>query len=173
MIKKIMTKNIVFRWLITDIIIILFCIINDNYIWLINTQVAFISSLLISIATFFSYKNNVIKQVNSEYKKQFDDLDMIDKIDDPYDLYSSDINEEIIINPTKEQILEANKPIKQNYFKNFKKTFLSYASFYRLSAYIVLIVNFFYLNNNGLLSVYPYLLGFLIVPISSLSSQYK
>ena len=168
MIKMMMTKNIVFRLLIVDIIVILFCIINDNYVWLLNIQVAFITSLIISIATFFSYKNNVMRQVNDEYNKQRDALDYMDKIDDVYDLYSSDINEEVIENPTKEQILEANKPIKQNYFQNLKKTFLSFASFYRIIAYAILIISFIYLNNNNLLSVFPYLFGFLIIPLSSL-----
>jgi len=127
--------------------------------------------LLVSIATFISYKKNVKKSVDLEVKKQEEDLDYIDKIDDPYDLYSDDIKEEIIENPTKEQIQEAMKPIKQNHFANFKKGLMSYSSFYRIGAYVILVIGFFYLNNNKLLEIVPYLLGFLIVPIGSLLSK--
>jgi len=168
MIKTTMTKSLFRKFIILDFIVVLFCILSDNYTYLINTQVAFISSMLVSFATFYSYKNNVLKQVDSEIQKQETDLDYVDKIDDPYDLYSDNINEKIIKNPNKEQIQEAMKPIKQNYFSNFRKTILSYASFYRIFAYVLLIFGFFYLNNNNFLHIYSYLFGFLIIPISSL-----
>lgn len=157
-------------FLFVDIAIILFCIINGNLIWLINTQIAFFTSLLVTYATFLSYKNNVLKGVENQI--QVDDTDIIDKIDDPYDLYSSDINEQVIENPTKEQILEANKPIKQNHFSNLKKSFLSFTSFYRIGGYIFLIIGFFYLVNNNLFDVWAYLFGFLIVPISVLIASF-
>ncbi len=166
-----MTKNLFFTFMYINIAVIFICIFTSNYSWLINIEVAFISSLLVSFATFISYKKNVLNSIDLELEKQKDDLDYIDKIDDPYDLYSDDIKEEIIENPTKEQIKEAMKPIKQNYFANFKKGLISYSSFYRVGAYVFLVLGFFYLNNNKLLDVIPYLLGFLIVPIGSLLSK--
>ena len=42
------------------------------------------------------------------------------------------------------------------------------ASLYRIFGYVGLVIGFFYLNNNGYLHIYSYVLGFLIVPISSL-----
>ena len=166
-----MTKNLIFIYIIINIIITIFCIFTQNFSWLINIQVAFVSSFLISIATFLSYKRNVEKLVDNEVSKQNDDLDYIDKIDDPYDLYSNTIEEELVLNPSKEQIQEAMKPIKQNHLSNLKKSLLTYTSFYRIGAYVALIIGFFYLNNNKLLDVIPYLLGFLIVPIGSLFSK--
>ena len=166
-----MTKNLFFTFMYINIAVIFICIFTQNYSWLINIEVSFISSLIISMATYISYKKNVQNSVNVEVQKQAEDLDYIDKIDDPYDLYSDDVRQEIIENPTKEQIQEAMKPIKQNHFANFKKGLLSYSSFYRIGAYVFLIIGFFYLNNNKLLDVIPYLLGFLIVPLGSLLSK--
>jgi len=60
------------------------------------------------------------------------------------------------------------KPIKQNHVANFKSGFGGMASLYRLFGYVGLVIGFFYLNNNGYLHIYSYILGFLIVPISSL-----
>ncbi len=162
-----MNKNIISTFLLIDIIIIIVCIGLGNYLALINTQVSFISSLIITFATFYSYKNKVLQSVDDQIQ-EYNDIDTIDKIDDPYDLYSSPINEEVIENPTKEQILEARKPLKQNHLKNLKDTIFSYASFYRIMGYGLLIFGFFVLKNNNLLDIYPYLAGFLILPISSL-----
>jgi IS1 family transposase len=103
-------------------------------------------------------------------QKQKSDIDYIDKIDDKYDLYSEIIDEKIIDNPTKEQIQEAMKPIEQNHLANLKNTFLSYTSFYRITAYVLLITGFFYLNNNDMLQIIPYLLGFIVVPLLALAS---
>jgi len=166
-----MTKNLFFTFIYINIAVVFICLFIGNYSYLINIEVAFISSIIVSMATFLSYKKNVQKSVDFEVQKQAEDLDYIDKIDDPYDLYSDDIKEEIIENPTKEQIKEAMKPIKQNHFANFKKGLLSYSSFYRIGAYVFLVFGFFYLNNNKLLEVVPYLLGFLIVPVGSLLSK--
>ncbi|MEA3384010.1 MAG: hypothetical protein U9Q20_04980 [Campylobacterota bacterium] len=152
---------------IVDFGVILFCILSGNMSWLLNTQIAFFSSLFVTLGSYMGYIKNVEKRV--EYQVNDDDnYDELDKMDDKYDLYSPDIEEEIKENPTKEEIQEAMKPIKQNYFKNFKSGFSGMASFYRLAGYIGLIVGFFYLNNNGYLHIYSYIFGFIIVPISAL-----
>jgi len=156
-----------------DLIIVIVLISLDKTLWLLNIQVAFISSLIITFATFYSYKQNVLKGIPKEQERFNDDPDIIDKLDDPYDLYSSQIDETIYENPTKEQILEAKKPIKQNYIKNLKSSILSYTSFYRIGGYIVLIIGFFYLNNNNLFQAWSYLVGFLIMPLSMLMKHQK
>ena len=89
-------------------------------------------------------------------------------MDDKYDLYSPDVEQVEILEPTKEEIQEAMKPIKQNHFANLKSGFSGMASFYRLFGYIFLIIGFFYLNNNGYLHIYSYIVGFILVPISAL-----
>ena len=166
-----MTINNFFKlFILVDIILIILCFLFGSDNWIINSQIAFLSSIVITSATFFSYKNNVLKGVEGQVIPE--DIDLLDKMDDPYDLYSNPINEEIIENPTKEQILEANKPIKQNNFKNLKDSFFSFSSFYRIGAYLFLIVGFFYLVNNKIFIVYPYLIGFLVVPITVLIASF-
>lgn len=167
MIKMMMTNIPYGKIFLINLIIVILCIIFDKYNWLLNIQIAFITSFLISMATFFSYKNNVIKSLD-KYSSSQQDIDCISNIEDRYDLYSDDIDDTLIENPTKEQIQEEMKPIKQNHIKNLKSTILSYSSFYRIFAYAILIVGFFYLNNNNLLNIIPYLIGFLIIPVGSL-----
>ncbi len=154
--------------LIVDFVVILFCVVLGQFQWLLNTQLAFISSLLVTIGSYYGYKKNVESQVENHINDD-DNYDELDKMDDKYDLYSPQVdNEEKKEEYTKEEIKEAMKPIKQNYFANFKSGFSGMASFYRLSGYVVLIICFFFLNNNGYLHILSYMFGFLIVPIASL-----
>lgn len=171
--QTMMIKKFAKIFFIIDFGLIIFCILSNNYVWLINTQVAFISSMIISIATFLSYRKNVAKRVqNIDYDANLsNDRDKIDEIDDPYDLYSEEeINNqtEFTAEEIKNIIKEEKSKIKQNSLKN---TFLSAPSFisvYRLIGYGILIFGFFSLNNNGLFSAIPYLVGLFVVPLSML-----
>jgi len=159
-------------FLIIDLGVILFCLLNGNIIWLLNTQIAFFSSLFVTLGAYMGYMKNVSKRVEHQVNDD-DNYDEVDKMDDKYDLYSPDVEEKVVENPTKEEIQEAMKPIKQNHFKNFKSGFSGMSSFYRLAGYIGLIIGFFYLNNNGYLHIYSYIFGFIIVPISALVFSYS
>lgn len=173
-IQTMMIKNFAKIFFIIDFGVIIFCVLSNNYIWLLNTQVAFISSLIISIATFLSYRRNVSKRLeNIDYDANLsDDRDKIDEIDDPFDLYSEkEINEqtEFTSEEIKEIIKDEKSKIKQNSLKN---TFLSAPSFisvYRIIGYLVLVLGFFALNNNGVLHTVSYLVGLFVVPLSMLS----
>jgi hypothetical protein len=154
-------------FIIMDLIVILFCIFMGQKDWLLNTQVAFFSSLFVTIGSYFGYKNNIQNRVKTHINDD-DNYDEIDKMDDKYDLYSEEIQENNEKTFTSEEIKTAINPIKQNYLLNFKSGFSGMISFYRLFGYIFLIIGFFYLNNNHYLHIYSYILGFLIVPFSSL-----
>lgn len=153
---------------LVDLIVVLFCMIFDQFQWLLNTQLAFISSTLVTIGSYYGYKRNINSRVE-DYSNDDDNYDEIDKMDDKYDLYSPEVEtikkKEIY---SKEEIKEAMKPIKQNYFANFKSSLSGAASFYRVAGYIFLIICFFFLHNNGYLDIWSYMFGFLIVPIASL-----
>jgi len=153
---------------IVDIGVILICLFIGTNDWLINTQIAFLSSLMVTIGSYLGYQKNVQNRVENHINED-DTYDEVDKMDDKYDLYSPEVPEiEVNENPTKEEIKEAMKPIKQNHFANFKSGAAGMASLYRIFGYVGLVIGFFYLNNNGYLHIYSYVLGFLIVPISSL-----
>ena len=78
---------------ILDAVLIVFSFFQDNEYFLINTQVAFVSSLFISLGTFLSYRNNVSKRLDGleENKNNLGQRDTLDELDDPYDLYSEEI----------------------------------------------------------------------------------
>ncbi len=162
-----MNKQTFKIFLIVDLVVIFLCLIFGEFIWLLNTQIALISSLLVTIGSYLGYKKNIQARANDHINDD-DNYDEIDKMDDKYDLYSPDVEQIEIEEPTKEDIKEAMKPIKQNHFANFKSGFSGMASFYRLFGYIFLIIGFFYLNNNAYLHIYSYIIGFIIVPISAL-----
>jgi len=166
-----MTKQTLKIFFIVDLVVILLYLIFGEWIWLLNTQVALISSLLVTVGSYLGYKKNILSRAEDHINND-DNYDEVDKMDDQYDLYSPDIEQVEIIEATKEEIQEAMKPIKQNHFANFKSGFSGMASFYRLFGYIFLIIGFFYLNNNGYLHIYSYIVGFLIVPISALLSGF-
>lgn len=172
-----MIKKFAKLFFLIDLVVVVFCILSNNYIWLINTQVAFISSLFISLATFLSYRRNVSKRLeNIDYDAELsNDRDDIDKIDDPYDLYDDEnINEktEFTALEIKEIIKEEKSRIKQNSFKNTIYSGTSFISVYRIVGYILLIFGFFSLNNNGLFNALPYLAGLFIVPLSMLCAKF-
>ena len=166
--KKMMIKKSLKIFAIVDIGVIVFCLLSGHTDWLINTQIAFLSSLMVTVGSYLGYQRNVQNRVE-DHVNDDDTYDEVDKMDDKYDLYSPEVPEtEVKENPTKEEIKEAMKPIKQNHFANFKSGFGGMASLYRIFGYVGLVIGFFYLNNNGYLHIYSYVLGFLIVPISSL-----
>jgi hypothetical protein len=165
---KTMMNNKAFKvFFIIDLGVVIFCILSSHYDWLLNTQIAFFSSLMVTIGSYLGYKQNINKRVQDRINDD-DNYDELDKMDDKYDLYSPEVETKVIEEPTKEQIKEAMKPIKQNHFNNFKSGFSGMVSLYRIFGYICLVIGFFYLTNNHLLDVYSYVAGFIIVPISAL-----
>ena len=178
MITTNMDKSKAFRvFFIIDFGIVLFCILTSHYDWLINTQIAFASSLMVTIGSYLGYQANIEKRVPAhsvENDDPNDTYDELDKMDDKYDLYSNEVIQSTITEePTKEDIQDAMKPIKQNHFSNFKSGFSGMASLYRIFGYVGLVVGFFYLKNNGFLEVYSYIFGFIIVPLSSLALSFS
>jgi len=163
-----MNFNILRILFFVDLIVVFFCAIFGQFQWLLNTQLAFISSCLVTIGSYYGYKKNIDARVE-DHSNEDDNYDEIDKMDDKYDLYSPEVES----TPkgeqySKEEIKEVMKPMKQNYFTNFKFGFSGMASLYRVAGYVFLIICFFFLHNNGYLDIWSYMFGFLIVPIASL-----
>ncbi|MCG3718793.1 hypothetical protein L5F50_06340, partial [Aliarcobacter butzleri] len=103
-----------------DLCIFIYALVFQNKLWLLNTQIAFISSLLITIASFVSYKKNIQNRLsNFDYSKisKGEDRDKIDEIDDPYDLYTEyeEIPEnELTAEKIKEIINDEKSKVKRN-----------------------------------------------------------
>ena len=170
--KKMMRNKAIKIFFIIDFGVVLFCLLSGHMDWLLNTQIAFFSSLMVTIGSYLGYQKNIQSRAQDHINDD-DNYDELDKMDDKYDLYSDEVKSIEVKEPTKEEIKEAMKPIKQNHFGNFKSGFSGMASLYRLFGYVGLIVGFFYLNNNGYLHVYSYIFGFIIVPISALAFSFS
>jgi hypothetical protein len=168
-----MTKEFLKYFLIVDFLLLILLFIFDDMYGVLNSQIAFISALVITYGSYISYKNNISKRIS---KQQVDEteLDTIDKLEDPYDLYTTQINEqeEFSKEEIKQIIQEQKKKITlKDAFKNTISSIGAYGSLYRVGGYLVLIVGFFYLNNNHLLKVLPYLSGFLVIPLGIILTQ--
>lgn len=63
--------------------------------------------------------------------------------------------------------MKKKKNMKNNSFKNTISSLGSFTSVYRIIGYVLLVVGFFYLNNNNILNIYGFLLGISVVPIGT------
>lgn len=139
-----------------------------------NLQVAFFSSFFIVLGSFIGYRKNILKQSEEYIIKSENERDTIDAIDDKFDLYG-EINENELSDEEVKAIIKEEKK-KQNIkdsLTNTMKSFSSATSIYRITGYVLLVIGFFFLNNNQLLIPIAYLLGFLIVPIMALVVNLK
>jgi hypothetical protein len=159
-------KRIINALLIIDIGIIIFSILSGNRDWFINSQIGFITSSLVMFASIVSYRNMVKARVNAGAIVENDDRDTIEKIEDPHDLYSEDKPKEGI-KSMEDIVKEEKKRLKQNRRSVWQVTKDSRPalSFYRLGAYGLLILGFFYLNNNQQLDITSYLFSLVMPPI--------
>jgi len=179
-------KKLIKLFFIIDFGVIIFTLLESNFVWFINTQFAFFSSLFITFASYLSYKNFINKNVKNLIGDDgldninYQERDSIDKLEDPYDLYDEDItsednnlknNQELNTEDENQDFAQIVKEEKQNLKKNtLKNTFKglgAYSSIYRIIGYISLIVGFIYLNNHHLLHTISYLFGLFIVPFSA------
>lgn len=160
-----------------DLCIFIYALVFQNKLWLLNTQIAFISSLLITVASFISYKKNIQNRLsNFDYSKisKDEDRDKIDEIDDPYDLYTEyeEIPEnELTAEKIKEIINDEKSKVKRNSVKNTIFSASGFLSIYRIFGYIILIFGFFVLNNNKIFMPIAFIIGLGIVPFGVLISK--
>ncbi len=160
-------KKIINALLVIDIGIIIFCLLSGNRVWLINAQIGFISSLLIMFASMISYRNMVENRVDLGMVVAEDNRDTIDKLEDPYDIFTEDERDDDGKKAFKEIVQEERDQLKKSKRSIWQVTKDSKAalSFYRLGAYLLLVLGFFYLNNNKLLDIGSYLFALSLPPV--------
>lgn len=149
-----------------DIVLVILIYFFKGDVWVVNSQVAFISSSLVMFASMLSYRAMVERGLNAGVAID-NERDTLDKLEDPYDLYDEErqpLNDEKSL---KEVVLEERQKLKKSRRSVWQTTKDAKASFslYRLSAYIILILGFFYLNANQLLELWPYLTFLSLPPI--------
>jgi hypothetical protein len=158
--------KIVNTLLALDIVIIAICMFFGNRDWLYTSQIGFFSSALIIGASMVSYRRMVERGVNLNDGIALDDnRDELDKLDDPHDLYSKeeDNTEKDLVEVVKEE--RENLKSKKRSFKEVLKDSRASFSWFRLVAYGVLVLGFFYLNRHSYLHIPSYLISLSLPPL--------
>ncbi|OCL93307.1 hypothetical protein AAX28_00850 [Arcobacter porcinus] len=165
-------------FIVLNLCLSFYAILFQNTIWLLNLQVAFFSSLFVTLASFLSYRKNIINRLSTyeeKYKDSSETRDKIDEIDDHFDLYSEyeEVPEnELTSEKIKEIINEEKKKVKQNSIKNTLFSTGGFVSIYRIFGYGFLIFGFFALNNNNLFIPLSFIIGLGIVPLGVLFTKF-
>lgn len=164
-------------FILLDLCVVVYALIFQSSLWILSSQVAFISSLFITISSFLSYKKNIqnrISNLDLSQSNQFEQRDKLDEIDDPYDLYSEydEIPEnELTPEKIKEIINDEKSKVKKNSFKNTLFSVGGFLSIYRVLGYATLVFGFFALNNNNIFVPFAFIIGLGIVPLGVLFSK--
>jgi len=153
--------------LVTDIVVgmVALFFFDTQTVW--NVQIGFISSTLVMLASMLSYRRMVNARVAHTIITVDDSKDVIDKLEDPYDLYSEEVPTEAKEEAFSQVVKEEKKRLKENrrtLFQLLKDTKAA-LSVYRLGAYGVLILGFLYLNRHGILSISAYMLALSLPPL--------
>lgn len=153
-----MTKNIV-RVVLIQLLFSLVLFVQGYWYWLLNFQLAFLSSVLIIMGSFYSYRRMIIKRLESG--EAGDDV-LLEKLEDPHGLYEEEYDE------TPHEALDLKEVIKDERAKlkankqSFKKTLKSTPALFsplRFVPYLFLVLSFIGLNNNKILDVPAFLIG--------------
>jgi ABC-type transport system involved in cytochrome bd biosynthesis fused ATPase/permease subunit len=150
---------------LVNILAILLIVLFFGKSYLYAFEIGFFSSMLVIIASFLAYKRMVMTRVEHNIITLDDSKDIIDKLEDPYDLYSeekSENSEKDLVEVVKEeqQKLKSSKPSLFEILSDSKASL----SLYRLGAYSVLILGFLYLNRQGLLHIPTYIIALGLPP---------
>lgn len=161
------------RFVFLDLLLGLFFLVQGDITALLNTQVAALSAALVAAGSFMGYRHAIREQVENMEGGVADEQDLLDKIDDTYDLFDEDeINEaELSSEEVKQIFAEEKSKVKQkSSIKNVIRTSKGIFSPFRLFAYGFLIFGFFWLEGNANLLILPYLLGLSLLPATAVVS---
>ena len=161
MVKESMSKFSYF-YLLGDFVVVVLSLFMGGY-WLLNTQVAFICSMLITFASFYAYKKSIQKGVQNSNGEEY--RDSFDELEDPYNLFDDDEDENEQSPPKKRD------GVFKYTVKGFARGIGGAINPLRILAYAVLIVSFLYLNRHELFDAFAFFVGLSIVPIMSMFSS--
>ena len=133
---------------------------------LLNTQIGFLSASLVMLGSMRSYRRMVDARIENEIITADIDKDVIDRLEDPYDLYSEETKAEPV-EDVRSAIKEEKARLKANRRSLFEvlRDTKAALSLYRVGAYLLLILGFLYLNRHHLLQIPAYLFALSIPPV--------
>ncbi|AZV46370.1 hypothetical protein C3L23_03505 [Nautilia sp. PV-1] len=149
--------NILRVLIAVDVGIAVFCYLEDNTIWLYNTQIAFFSVSLIILGSFIGYSNMVKAHIKNGNVGE----DILKKYEDPYNL--DDEEDEI-----QEKELEKYKNRKLKWYEAVLFYFKGGFNFLRIAGYVALIAGFIWLSKNNIFDYLSFLFGVSVVPAVSM-----
>ncbi len=133
----------------------------SNPLRLLNSQIAFITSLFVVLGSFYGY-SRLVKRENPLLENQ----DAIDKIEDRFDLYSDDLPSD---KSAKEIFEEERAKVKRSgNLKALVTTYRGFLSPFRLFGYLFLVVSVLVLIRKGIFDPWEYLIGLGVVPVAAL-----
>ncbi len=151
--------KIILRLLLVQLIFSLVLLVQGYWYWLLNFELAFLSSLLVVLGSFSGYKRMVNSRLDSGEGM---DIDLLEKLEDPHGLYEEN---EAIEEKTEEELADVIKEEKKRLKAN-KQTFVKTVkstpgifSPWRFLPYLLLVLSFIGLNNNYVLDIPAFLLG--------------
>lgn len=161
------TNKIAFIYLFVDIALILVSLVFGGY-WLINTQIAFICSMLIVFASFYSYKGMIEKRL--EEGDSGDDRDLLDTIDDKHELFEQEQASDLTAQEFKEIYKTERKKIGglKKSFSNLFKSWSGALGILRLFAYFILFIAIMVMIRKEVFEAIPFLIGLGIIPLCSM-----
>jgi len=146
---------------IVDVLLLLIALIFFDIKVLYSTQIGYITATLVMTASIISYRRMVNARVKHQIITMDDSKDTIDKLEDPYDLYSEVVAVDEEEKSLAQSIKEEKKKLKKNrrgVFQTIKDTKAA-LSIYRLGSYALLIIGFMYLNRHQLLNIPSYIIA--------------
>ncbi|WP_024786908.1 MULTISPECIES: hypothetical protein [unclassified Lebetimonas] len=132
-----------------DVGIIVFCFLENNLLWLYNTQIAFFSTSLIILGSFLGYAGMVKHNLQNGNVGE----DILKKYEDPHNM---DDEEEIEV-----------KKYKKNRLKWYEAILLNFKggmNIIRILGYVFLVAGFLYLSKSNRFDVLSFLFGLSVVP---------
>ncbi|MDD5359282.1 MAG: hypothetical protein PHI79_03330 [Sulfurovaceae bacterium] len=152
--------------LIVDIGIVIFCYLAGERNWFFNSQVAYLSSIIIVLASMYSYAQMVKTGVENEIITTSND-ELLDKIEDPHGLYDDNNPQQALETKNDEimtEVQDDNTEDKISTIEAMKKN-KAYVSFYRIGAYAILVLGFLYLQNIKIFHMASYMFGLFLPPV--------
>jgi hypothetical protein len=141
-----------------DVGIVLFCYLEDNMKWFLNTQVAFFATSLIVVGSFIGYFNLVNRNLEEGNVGE----DILKKYEDPYNL--DDEEDEI------KEIPKQKKKLK--WYEALLVSFKGGMNLVRILGYVALIAGFIWLVKTDMFDYMSFFFGVSIVPAVTLLHLY-
>ena len=160
-------------WMVVADLFVVAVALRFGMHWLISSQVAFVSSLLATLASFYAYKRMIDRKIETGDipPEEREELDMID---DRFELYD-EAEQPASADDLRTVIREERKKIGgiKNGMQNLARTLSAAISPLRLVAHLILIFGFLYLNRHEMLEIWGYITGLLVVPLVALIEGFR